>query len=110
MGWPQTVALACLLLAGCNWHDFDDVLDKAPVLALGAPDGYLSRDLGKVVLPLTVPSSMASIAVGLAWLSRFVLVIPGGHSRPTTPSCGRLVRSLDWILLIHAESAPACDS
>jgi hypothetical protein len=59
LGSPRAVALVCLLLAGCNWHDFDDVLDKAPVLALGAPDGYLSRDLGKVVLPLTVPSSRA---------------------------------------------------
>jgi hypothetical protein len=51
--------LACGLLASCNWHDFDDVLDQAPVLSVGAPEGYLSRDLGKVVLPLTVPSSRA---------------------------------------------------
>jgi hypothetical protein len=52
------VPAACGLLA-CNWHDFDDVLDTAPVLSVGAPEGYLSRDLGKVVLPLTVPSSRA---------------------------------------------------
>lgn len=49
------------LLGGCNWNEFDDVLAKAPVLAVGVPEGFLSRDVGRVVLPLTVPSSRAPV-------------------------------------------------
>jgi hypothetical protein len=54
------LALAAqLAVVGCDWRDFDSVLDKAPVLSMGAPEGYKSRDVGKVVLPLPVPAAKA---------------------------------------------------
>jgi FG-GAP repeat len=52
--------LLVLVLGGCDWRDFDAVLEKAPVLSMGAPDGFGSRDVGKVVLPLSVPASKSA--------------------------------------------------
>jgi hypothetical protein len=53
-------ALFATSCPGCDWREFDTVLEKAPVLSMGAPDGYKSRDIGKVVLPLPVPAARAS--------------------------------------------------
>ena len=52
-----SMVLAVLALSGtaCDWREFDQILAKAPVLSVGAPDGYQARDVGRVVLPLTVP-------------------------------------------------------
>ncbi|HEY0714045.1 MAG TPA: hypothetical protein VGF45_15300, partial [Polyangia bacterium] len=47
-------------LGGCDWREFDEVLAKAPVLSIGAPEGYSSRDIGRVVVPLTVPAARAA--------------------------------------------------
>jgi hypothetical protein len=56
--WVWTLAIAVASTAGgCNWKDFDDTLAKAPVLSVGAGDDYKARDVGKVVLPLTVPAA-----------------------------------------------------
>jgi hypothetical protein len=60
MRFPRLGALALLAAVGCNWGDFDTVLEKAPVLSMGAPDGYGSRDVGKVVLPLSVPAAKSA--------------------------------------------------
>ncbi len=49
--------LAALAASSCDWREFDEVLSKAPVLSLGAPEGFGARDVGKVILPLAVPPS-----------------------------------------------------
>jgi hypothetical protein len=49
--------LGLTLLAGCNPGDFQETLQKAPVRSLGAPSGYASREVGKMVLPISVPAS-----------------------------------------------------
>jgi hypothetical protein len=51
------LALPVTAAIGCNWREFDDALAKAPVLSVGPGDDYKARDVGKVVLPLTVPSA-----------------------------------------------------
>ncbi|HEY0708928.1 MAG TPA: FG-GAP repeat protein [Polyangia bacterium] len=57
---PAALVLSAGLSGGCDWREFDEVLAKAPVLSIGAPEGYSSRDVGRVVVPLTVPSSRAA--------------------------------------------------
>ena len=51
------LALPVTAAIGCNWNEFDDTLAKAPVLSVGPGDDYKARDVGKVVLPLTVPAA-----------------------------------------------------
>ncbi len=51
------LALPVTAAIGCNWKEFDDTLAKAPVLSVGPGDDYKARDVGKVVLPLTVPAA-----------------------------------------------------
>ena len=55
-GWLW-VALAAATTSGCNWNEFDDALAKAPVLSVGPSGDYQARDVGKVVVPLTVPAA-----------------------------------------------------
>jgi hypothetical protein len=59
-GVRALAVLAVLATTGCDWREFDKVLEKAPVLSMGPPEGYRSRDVGKVVLPLPVPAGKAS--------------------------------------------------
>jgi hypothetical protein len=55
-GWWLLTALA-LVVVSCNWNEFDDALAKAPVLSVGPSGDYKARDVGKVVVPLTVPAA-----------------------------------------------------
>ena len=55
--WLAGSLLALAPVAGCNWNEFDDALAKAPVLSVGPGDDYKARDVGKVVVPLTVPAA-----------------------------------------------------
>jgi hypothetical protein len=57
--------LACAALAlvtcGCDPRDFDRSLDNAPVRSVGVPSGYRSPDVGRVVLPLSVPANRPEV-------------------------------------------------
>jgi hypothetical protein len=64
-GWLAAIGIGAISIGavGCDWREFDKVLAKAPVLSLGAPEGYTSRDVGRVVVPLTVPPArMATVS------------------------------------------------
>jgi hypothetical protein len=57
-GWiGLALATTAATMSGCNWNEFDDALAKAPVLSVGPGDDYKARDVGKVVVPLTVPAA-----------------------------------------------------
>jgi hypothetical protein len=87
--WLGVSALALApVVAGCNWNEFDDALAKAPVLSVGPGDDYKARDVGKVVVPLTVPAAKKAtvaaryLVAGTETPSLAVVDLdPNGHAR-----------------------------
>lgn len=54
-------AVALAASAGCDWRDFDDLAQRAPVRRTGAPGDYAaSNDFGRVVVTLPPPADAAA--------------------------------------------------
>jgi hypothetical protein len=62
------VMLLGLLAPACKPSDFDDALVRAPVLSVGPPGGYKARDVGKVVLPLSLSEARKAAGVSARFL------------------------------------------
>ncbi|MDX2021811.1 MAG: hypothetical protein SF187_16360 [Deltaproteobacteria bacterium] len=61
----QTVCMgiaATSLSVGCDWKKLDDAVEKAPVLSVGAPGGYLGNDVGRLIVALPPPAERPEVA------------------------------------------------
>lgn len=61
----QTVCLglaASSFGVGCDWKKLDAAVEKAPVLSVGAPGGYLGNDVGRLVVALPPPADRPEVA------------------------------------------------
>lgn len=57
------ICLAGLAGAGCDWRDLDKDAQHTPVLSIGAPDKFGTKDdFGRIVLPVAAPSDTDGVA------------------------------------------------
>ncbi|HEY2903348.1 MAG TPA: FG-GAP repeat protein [Polyangia bacterium] len=64
-GLTSALALAVvgLTATSCNWQDVDKDSQNTPVLSLGAPDKFGTKDdFGRIVIPITAPSENDGVA------------------------------------------------
>ncbi len=47
------LAVAVWSVAGCDWRNLDDAVKGAPVQSIGAPGGFISDGLGRLIVPMT---------------------------------------------------------
>jgi hypothetical protein len=55
-------AVVATLVTGCDWRKLDKAVERAPVLSVRAPGGYLGNDVGRTVVALPPPSDMPNIS------------------------------------------------
>lgn len=61
----QTVCLGVALGAlgsSCDWQKLDKAVERAPVLSLKAPGGYLGGDVGRLVIALPPPAELPEVS------------------------------------------------
>lgn len=47
---------------GCDWRKLEKAVDKAPVLSVSAPGGYLGNDVGRLVVALPPPAESPTVS------------------------------------------------
>ncbi|HEX3698710.1 MAG TPA: FG-GAP repeat protein [Polyangia bacterium] len=62
-GLTSLLAVLNLAAVGCNWQDVDKDSQNTPVLSLGAPGNFGTRDdFGRIVIPIAAPSENDGVA------------------------------------------------
>lgn len=50
------------LVAGCDWRKLDQAVERAPVLSVSPPSGYLGADVGRLVVALPPPADKPDVS------------------------------------------------
>ena len=61
----QTVCVSVAvtsLVAGCDWRKLDQAVERAPVLSVSPPSGYLGADVGRLVVALPPPADKPEVS------------------------------------------------